>query len=129
MKKLPENWVQNLTSLEHLVFYELRNQTFQEIGTCFKGDINYLPSLRIIDIAFCSYLKTLPNWICNISSVQHITIRSCKSIASVPEGMHLLTKLHTLEIIDCPLLHEECMTQTSETWHKIAHIPNIILKR
>jgi hypothetical protein len=46
----------------------------------------------------------------------------------VPEGMHRLTKLQTLEIVGCPLLVKECKTQASATWPKIAHIPNIILK-
>jgi hypothetical protein len=129
MQKLPVNWVKNLTSLEHLRFMKLPHQIFQEIGTWFNEDFNYLPSLRNIHISSCLDLKTLPGWIFNLSSVQHITIEDCKSIASLPEEMPLLAKLHTLEIIRCPDLIEECETQTSETWHKIAHIPNIILKR
>ncbi|WJX29602.1 hypothetical protein P8452_18224 [Trifolium repens] len=126
MKKFLQNWVQNLTSLEHLNFWFLPNQTFQEIGTWFKEDFNYLPSLRTIQISECSDLKELSGWILNLSLLQKLTIWDCKNIASLPEGMPLLAKLHTLEIIECPLLHEECETQTSS---KISHIPNIILKR
>ncbi|KAK2451151.1 disease resistance protein RGA2 [Trifolium repens] len=125
MKKFPQNWVQNLTSLERLNFMYLPNQTFQEIETWFKEDFNYLPSLRSIRIQ-ASDLKELPGWILNLSSLQHMTIVYCKSIASLPEGMSLLAKLQTLKIIDCPDLIEECETQTSS---KIAHIPNIILKK
>jgi hypothetical protein len=55
-----------------------------------------------------------------------MTIWDCKSIASLPEGMPLLAKLQTLEIIGCPDLIKECKTPTSS---KIAHIPNIILKK
>jgi hypothetical protein len=126
MKKFPQNWVQNLTSLEHLHFWQLPNQTFQEIETWFKEDFNYLPSLRSIQISSSSDLKELPGWILNLSSLQHMTIWDCKSIASLPEGMPLLAKLQTLEITYCPDLIEECETQTSS---KIAHIPNIILKK
>jgi hypothetical protein len=71
----------------------------------------------------------LPDWICNLTSLQHITIKDCENLASLPERMPHLAKLQTLEIIECPLLLEECETQTSATWPKIAHIPNIILKR
>ncbi|KAK2451212.1 disease resistance protein RGA2 [Trifolium repens] len=60
MKKFPQNWVQNLTSLEHLNFWHLPNQTFQEIETWFKEDFNYLPSLRSIEISSSSDLKELP---------------------------------------------------------------------
>jgi leucine-rich repeat protein SHOC2 len=129
VKKFPKNWVQNLTSLEHLVFGKLPSQTFQEIKISFKENFNYLPSLRNIEFCLCSHLKTLPHWICNLTSLQHITIKDCENLASLPERMPHLAKLQTLEIIECPLLLEECETQTSATWPKIAHIPNIILKR
>jgi leucine-rich repeat protein SHOC2 len=126
MKKFPQNWVQNLTSLEHLHFRHLPNQTFQEIETWFREDFNYLPSLRSIQILYSSDLKELPGWILNLSSLQHMTIFNCKSIASLPEGMPLLAKVQTLKITQCPDLIEECKTPTSS---KIAHIPNIILKK
>lgn len=45
-KKLPKNWVRNLSSLEHLSFMKLPNQTFQEIGIWFMKEFNYLPSLQ-----------------------------------------------------------------------------------
>ncbi|KAK2451218.1 disease resistance protein RGA2 [Trifolium repens] len=61
MKQFPQNWVQNLTSLEHLNFWFLPNQTFQEIETWFKEDFNYLPSLRSIKISHSSDLKELPD--------------------------------------------------------------------
>ncbi|MCH98525.1 NB-ARC domain disease resistance protein, partial [Trifolium medium] len=60
MQKLPVNWVKNLTSLEHLGFLKLPDQTFQEIGTWFNEDFNYLPSLRNIHISSCLDLKSLP---------------------------------------------------------------------
>jgi hypothetical protein len=129
VKKLTKNWVQNLSSLENLSFMGLPDHTFQEIGIWFKEEFNYLPSLQKIEFWHCPDLNVLPDWIFNISSIQHITIADCIYLDSLPEGMPRLAKLQTLEIIRCPLLLEECKTQTSETWHKIAHIPNIILKR
>lgn len=128
VKKYLKDWVQNLSSLEHLVFMKLPSRTFQEIEIWFKDDLNYLPSLLIIEVSYCSDLKSLPDWICNLSSLQHITIKDCQNLASLPKRMSHLANLQTLEITECPLLLEECETQTSATWAKIAHIPNIILK-
>jgi hypothetical protein len=129
VKKFPKNWVQNLTSLEHLIFDELPSRTFQAFEISFKDNLNYLPSLREIKFFLCLELDALPDWICNLSSLEHIEIWFCKKIASLPEGMPRLTKLQTLKIVDCPDLIEECETQTSATWPKIAHIPNIILRK
>ncbi|MCH88641.1 NBS-LRR disease resistance protein, partial [Trifolium medium] len=71
MKNVPQDWFQNCTSLENLEFDDLSSQYFQ----------------------------ALPDWICNISSLQHIKIDNCTDLALLPEVMHRLTNLRTLEII------------------------------
>ena len=129
MKKLPMAWVQNLTALEHLELWWLPSQTFREIENWFEEYPNYLPSLRNIEFWNCSDLKALPDWICKLCSLQHVIVKRCKKLASLPEGMSRLIKLQTLEILGCPLLIEECRTETSAAWPQIAHIPNIILNR
>ncbi|GAU37307.1 hypothetical protein TSUD_354630 [Trifolium subterraneum] len=128
LKKLPNNCLQNLTSLEELVLNSLPSQTFQEIEILFKDNLNYLPSLQCVQFWHCSDLKALPDWICNLSSLEYIGIKFCENLASLPEGMPRLANLQALDIIQCPLLIEECETQTSATWPKIAHIPNLVLK-
>jgi hypothetical protein len=128
VKKLPKYWMRNLTSLKYLVFYKLPDKKFQDIEIFFKDDFNYLPFLENITFMDCKDLKALPDWICNLSSLQHIKLLDCECLVSLPEGMPSLAKLQTLQIIGCPGLMEECETQTSATWPKIAHIPNIILK-
>ncbi|GAU51609.1 hypothetical protein TSUD_414410 [Trifolium subterraneum] len=128
VKNVPQDWLQNCTSLENLEFDDLSSQYFQVFEIWFKDDRIRFPSLQKITFQFCMDLKALPDWICNISSLQHIKIDNCTVLALLPEGMHRLTNLRTLEIIVCPLLGEECRTETSATWHKMAHIPNIIIK-
>ncbi|XP_058745324.1 putative disease resistance protein RGA1 [Vicia villosa] len=127
VKTLPDTWMQNLTSLKHLTFYNLRNQAFQEIEFWFKDRLNYLPSLQKIVIFDCS-LEAFPFWICNLSSLQYVSILFCPCLASLPNGMRRLANLQTLEITHCPSLIEECQTETSATWANIAHIPTIILE-
>ncbi|XP_058745325.1 putative disease resistance protein RGA1 [Vicia villosa] len=126
VKSFPDNWMQNLTSLKHLKFYNLGYQAFQEIEFWFKDRLNYLPSLQKIVIFDC-WLREFPVWICNLSSLQHVSIRSCSLLTSLPDEMRRLANLQTLEIIYCPSLIEECQTETSATWANIAHIPNIFL--
>ena len=128
VKKLPEDWLRNLTSLKHLGFRKVLNKKFQEIGIWFRNDTNRLPFLESITFLDCKDLEALPDWICNLSSLHRINLLDCECLASLPEGMPRLAKLQTLQIADCPDLIEECETQTSATWPKIAHIPNIILK-
>jgi hypothetical protein len=125
---IPENWMQNLTSLQHLQIEYFSRLQFQKIASWFNNDFNYLPFLQKITLQHCDDLKALPDWMCSLLSLQHVTIRYFPHLASVPEGMHRLTKLQTLEIVGCPLLVKECKTQASATWPKIAYIPNIILK-
>ncbi|XP_045787896.1 disease resistance protein RGA2-like isoform X2 [Trifolium pratense] len=128
VEKLPKDWVLNLTSLKELVFCNLPDRTFQKIGIWFNDNLNYLPFLESITFSSVKGLKGLPDWVCNLSSLHRITFLDCKVLASLPEGLPRLAKLQTLKIVDCPDLIEEYKMQTSETWHKIAHIPNIILK-
>ncbi|MCH95488.1 CC-NBS-LRR resistance protein, partial [Trifolium medium] len=40
VKKLPKDWVRNLTSLEYLAFYDLDSKKFQEIEIWFKDNFN-----------------------------------------------------------------------------------------
>jgi len=115
VKKLPKDWLQNLTSLENLDFYFVSSEQFQVIETWFKDDLNCLPSLQTITFKSCSHLNTLPYWICNLSSLQRIKMINCGNLALLPEGMSRLTNLRTLEIIGCPLLGEEFWTKTSAT--------------
>ncbi|CAJ2664717.1 unnamed protein product [Trifolium pratense] len=129
VKKLPKNCLQNLISLEELFLSRLPSQTIQEIEILFMDYLNYLPSLQYIMFRFCHDLKALPDWICTLPSLQYIDIESCENLDSLPEGMPRLAKLQTLNILECSLLIDECKTRTSATWPKIAHIPNIILKR
>jgi hypothetical protein len=128
VKNVAQYWWQNLTSLKNLEFVYLSSEHFQAIETWFKDDINYLPFLQKIAFKLCRDLKTLPDWICNISSLQHITVNRCRTLEFLPKRMLQLTNLHTLEIIECPLLIEECQKETSTTRPRIAHVPNLFLK-
>jgi len=117
---LPSRWKQNLTSLEHL-----------EIGDVDNLDIWFehgFPSLQKVVIYGCD-LKALPSTICDLRSLQDIEMMGCHKLASLPKEMVQLTNLVTLEIWDCPLLVDRCLSETGVDWLKVKHVPNIILRQ
>jgi hypothetical protein len=91
LKNVPQDWFQNLTSLENLEFYNLSSKQFQVIGIWFSDGRGRLSSLQKITFQFCMDLKALPDWICNISSLQHIRIDCCRDLSLLPKGMSCLT--------------------------------------
>ncbi|XP_027337057.1 putative disease resistance protein At3g14460 [Abrus precatorius] len=127
LTNFPKGWMQNLTSLESLQIGRHESETLKEFETEFKDDTNCLPSLLKISIQLCK-IKALPNWVCNLSSLQHIRVSSCRNLSSLPERMSCLTNLKIFEVYRCPLLLKECRTETSTVSRQIAHIPRIILR-
>ncbi|XP_027337012.1 putative disease resistance protein RGA1 [Abrus precatorius] len=125
---LPKGWMQNLTSLESLKIQSRESETLEEFEMGFKDDTDCLPCLRKIGIWECERLKALPDWICNLSALQHIMIYGCPKLASLPKGMRGLTNLKMFEVRKCSLLLEECRTETSAVSRQIAHIPQKILR-
>ena len=75
----------------------------------------------------CRSLIAIPEWICKLISLQSLHIWDCPNLESLPEGFGALTSLQTLEIEDCPILLKRCKKQIGEDWHKISHIPNLIV--
>ncbi|KAK7833211.1 disease resistance protein rpp5, partial [Quercus suber] len=73
-------------------------------------------SLRKLEISNCLSLTTLPEWICEIISLQSLRIWECPNLTSLPA----LTSLKKLDIQSCPILVESCKSQD---W--LAHIENL----
>ncbi|WJX86117.1 hypothetical protein P8452_68472 [Trifolium repens] len=74
LKKIPKDWMQNLTSLQYLQINWFTSEIFHEIGVWFKDSHNCLPSLQILSFHNCEDLEALPDWICNLSSLTHLSI-------------------------------------------------------
>ncbi|KAJ9158565.1 hypothetical protein P3X46_024134 [Hevea brasiliensis] len=146
---LPEELLQNLTSLRHLVIVDcLRITTL-------SNAIRHLTSLQVLNIEGCKEqllddendsgtqwqwlrnlqhfvitnfqkLTRLPEGLQHVTTLQKLSIKSCPNLMSLPEWMGNLTALQVLEIDNCPQLSERCRNDVAGAdRHKIAHIPSI----
>ncbi|KAH7863506.1 hypothetical protein Vadar_018352 [Vaccinium darrowii] len=61
-----------------------------------------------------------------LGSLKYMEIKQCPQLKSLPEG-RLPTSLFVLRITDCPLMKPHCKKEEGEDWHKIAHVPVIIM--
>ncbi|GLT27106.1 hypothetical protein SLA2020_021330 [Shorea laevis] len=109
------------TSLEQLHLFGW------ETLTQLPHQIQYLIALRDLAIFNFNGVEALPDWLGNLSSLQHLWIISCKNLKHLPsaEAIQCLSKLTFLSISDCPELEIRCDRERGPEWHKISHIPTI----
>jgi hypothetical protein len=121
MTSLPEGMLRNLTSLQTLTIsdflklMELPNESFNL-------------SLEHLCINRCGDLESLPEklWEGRLS-LRTIDIVQCEGLRSLPEGIRHLTSLEVLTIRGCSTLKRRCEEQRGEDWDKIAHIPKLLI--
>ncbi|XP_072957997.1 putative disease resistance protein RGA3 [Typha angustifolia] len=85
------------------------------------------PTLQRLEIRECNRLTTLPKWLGCLTSLKCLQLEDCKNLAALPEGLQRVTSLHQLHIERCPLLVSRCEEEEGEDWHKIAHVPRLII--
>ncbi|KAJ7949557.1 Disease resistance protein [Quillaja saponaria] len=78
--------------------------------------ISGFPNLKSIDYKGLLHLKSL----------ETLSISHCPSLLCFPDEA-LPKSLSSLEIMRCPLLKKRCEKEKGEDWHKIAHIPHILI--
>ncbi|XP_010251864.1 PREDICTED: putative disease resistance protein RGA1 [Nelumbo nucifera] len=144
LRSLSENQgLQHLSSLEHL--------EISECPSLISLAEEVLPTtLKHFEISNCPNLRSLPKKMGNLSSLQDIEIRECQQLEHLPEGIQNLTSLQLLEIwgcpqilsfpedrlpdnlqhlsiSKCPQLVVRCQDHCGEDWHKISHVPTILI--
>ncbi|XP_074306826.1 putative disease resistance protein RGA3 [Silene latifolia] len=85
------------------------------------GLLTTITGLRIV---LFEDLEEIPEWLCNLSSLELLEFRSCMSLKCLPskEALLRLTRLRKLVIKDCPLLKECIFKDNSPEWLKVKHL-------
>ncbi|XP_075661374.1 putative disease resistance protein RGA3 isoform X2 [Castanea sativa] len=140
IKELPSG-LQSCRSLQYLEIdncFNLRSShiSLEKVELYGWPKLNHLPdeiqhftALKYLDLYEFDGMEALSDWLGNLSSLQKLYLVDCKNLMYLPteQAMGRLTKLETLEIINCPKLEERCAERSGAEWSKIARIPNIII--
>ncbi|KAK9997547.1 hypothetical protein SO802_022233 [Lithocarpus litseifolius] len=71
-------------------------------------------------------MKTLPEWLGSISSLQCLQLYRCKNLVYLPTKQ-AIRHLQGLIINDCPKLKERCAKESGAEWSKISDISCVII--
>ncbi|XP_043721073.1 putative disease resistance protein RGA3 [Telopea speciosissima] len=112
----------HLTSLQEIYIFDL------PMLTSLPESLKYATMLQRLQISGCWGLNALPEWIQNLTSLRNISIWLCPNLTFLPDGLQQMTALQNLVIEDCNTILETRCREGGEDWHKIVHIPNVIVK-
>ncbi|OAY83669.1 putative disease resistance RPP13-like protein 1, partial [Ananas comosus] len=108
-----------LASLRHLRIAEFKEESFKSEE---EQVLQHLTSLEHLVFESCS-IKSLPNNLESLSSLQQLRIIDCPNITSLPDLPRSLQRLD-LQYSN-PELRRRCQNPDDEVWCKISHIPRV----
>nr|XP_048330847.1 disease resistance protein RGA2-like [Ziziphus jujuba var. spinosa] len=108
-----------LKSLHSLQMYGL-----PQLKTLPEG-LQHVNTLQLLFVGGCNSLMAIPESIRNLTSLSKLIICECPNLGSLPEGLQSISSLQVLNIWNCPILSQRCQKDKGEDWPKIAHIPNL----
>jgi hypothetical protein len=79
-----------------------------------------LASLESLTLQCCYSISPLPEWLGDLSSLKSLVVYACHGIKSLPSCIQQSIKLQTLEIGYCPELKKWCESEGNKT--KLARI-------
>ncbi|KAM7478180.1 hypothetical protein LguiA_026393 [Lonicera macranthoides] len=150
LTSLPAKSMRSLTSLETLSIANCKNlnlleeeDTLMELPICLlsltlrripklrelpRGFENAAATINYIGIHDCP-IENLPEWLVKCTSLSRFILSNCMLLESLPLGMHQLTALRYLYIMNCSEnLRRKCERETGEYWPSISHILEIYLE-
>ncbi|MCH86499.1 NBS-LRR disease resistance protein [Trifolium medium] len=122
MTSFPSGMLRNLSYLKELTVAD-----FPKLKELPNEPFNL--ALEHLHILCCAELESLPEQIWEgLQSLRTMEIAGCKELRSSPEGIRHLVSLEVLNIDDCPALQGQLKEGTGEDWDKIAHIPKLDIR-
>ncbi|KAJ8625773.1 hypothetical protein MRB53_034303 [Persea americana] len=118
------NLLQHAESLTSLTWLRIRDCPGMSSLPESIGDLTSLTQLWIRD---CPGMSSVPESIGDLTSLTVLVIRSCPEITTLPEGLQRLTNLRHLSIRECPILQRRLRCDEGQDWHKVAHVPRILI--
>ena len=115
---------------EHLnCLRSLRFESLLKLESLPTG-LQHVATLQKLIISACPNLISLPEWICELTSLEHLVIaRYASKLTSIPAGISCLTSLRVLTIADIPnlmTLPESICNLTSLEELEIVRCPSLI---
>ncbi|XP_052113492.1 putative disease resistance protein At3g14460 [Arachis duranensis] len=121
------SWMGNLDSLTHLTVFGFGLRCVSVNSYLELGSLPLLPSLTTLKISWFLNLETLKcNELLRLTSLQQLHISDCYMLENMA-GEKLPPSLLLLQIKQNYLLGEKCKNKHQEIWHKISHIPTIVV--
>nr|CAD1842884.1 unnamed protein product [Ananas comosus var. bracteatus] len=112
-----------LASLRRLRIEKFKEESFRSEE---EQVFQHLTSLNSLDFESCS-IKSLPNNLESLSSLEELSISDCPNITSLPD---LPSSLLRLDLKHCnPVLKRRCQKPHGQDWCKISHIRSVFLDR
>ncbi|KAK9929857.1 hypothetical protein M0R45_026931 [Rubus argutus] len=130
-----------LPSLEDLGIYTMNN--VKKVGVEFLGieeEIETFSAGILFPKLKCLHFFDMPNWeewegvikdsseITIMPRLSFLRISWCPKLKGLPDFVHKITVLRTLEIRKCAILEGDYEKDVGKEWAKISHIPNITIK-
>ncbi|THG21020.1 hypothetical protein TEA_026634 [Camellia sinensis var. sinensis] len=113
---LPSLPLELFPKLQSLRIKDCRN--FETLLTLNRLGFQNSASLEWLCLDGCSNMESFSQQVLIAPNLKTFYLLNCKKLKSLPDRMHSLTSLQSLRIWNCPGLEEE-----GQDWHKIARIP------
>ncbi|OAY83661.1 Disease resistance protein RGA2 [Ananas comosus] len=111
-----------LASLQHLRIAEFKEESFRSEE---EQVFQHLTLLEYLVFESCSSIKSLPNNLESLSSLEGLRIINCPNIISLSDLPRSLLCLHWEHCN--PVLKGRCQKPHGQDWCKISHIPTVSL--
>ncbi|XP_074296972.1 putative disease resistance protein RGA3 [Silene latifolia] len=86
--------------------------------------LGLLTRITTLSIRRFEHLEEISEWLCNLSSLESLEFRLCRSLKCLPskEALGRLTQLRSLLITECPLLMKSYVNDKGPEWDKVKHL-------